>query len=372
MTGDNVTLKRITPVFLTAVLALTACGSGGDETAPGEASQADAEPEEPTVPAEELSGLLEYHRGTRGVFLTFHDVEDGTQRSLIGLTDLALAETGDMGIGAFWDRFAFSPDFRFAAYEHDGGLRIGELNAQTYSYDRTEVVEPQESTTFSGGAIEYLSPQFSPDGSQLWFEEQHELGEEDSRILSVDVTDPEGEPEHRGDVPRDVGTIHEVDSRVLSGQGTWRGPDNVYAITGDNQLEVLERVNDEETGLDYFIGDTTGVVPWNFVEGAPGQFFGPIGFDRSTFTELHSLSVSDDGTVSDEGIDLEATGNSISRVWADEEHGRLILLAGNSYFAYTPGSDEEPVALFDDLTYEGRPEGTVQTEILGVYPVHNG
>lgn len=369
MTAHEVTLKRITPVFLATVLALTACSSGGNEAAPGEASQADAEPEEPTVPTEELSGLLEYHRGTRGVFLTFHDVEDGTQNSLIDLTDLAMT---NMGIEVFWNQFAFPPDFRFAAYEHDGGLRFGELNAETYSYDLAGVVEPEESTTFSGGTVEYLSPQFSADGSQLWFEEQHQQGEEDSRILSVDITDLEGEPEHRGDAPRDVGTIHRVDSRVLSGQGTHRGPDNVYTITEDNQLEVLERIEDEETGLDYFIGDTTGVVPWNFIEGAPGQFFGPISFDRSTFTELHSLSVSDDGTVSDDGIDLDATGNSISRMWADKERDRLILLAGSSYFAYTPGSADEPVALFDDLTYEERPEGTVQTDILGVYPVHNG
>jgi hypothetical protein len=372
LTGEKATLKRIAPFFLTAVLALTACSSGEDAAAPEEASQSDAELEEPTVPAEELSGLLVHHTGASGAFLTFHDVEDGTQRSLIDLTDLAMAETDSMGIDVFWHRFAFSPDFRFAAYEHDGGLRFGELNAEIYSYDWTGAVEPEESTTFSGGAIEYLSPQFSPDGSQLWFEEQHELGEEDSRVLSVDVTDPEGEPEHQGDAPRGVGTIHRVDSRVMSGQGTWRGPDNVYAITEDNQLEVLERVVDEETELDYFIGDTTGVVPWNFVEGAPGQFFGPINFDHSTFTELHSLSISDDGTASDDGIDLEATGNSVSRMWADKEHERLILRAGDSYFAYTPGSDDEPVALFDDLTYEERPEGTFQTEILGVYPVHNG
>jgi hypothetical protein len=369
LTGDKVTLKRIASIFLTAVLALTACTSGGDDATQGEESQADAEPEEPTVPAEELSGLLEYHNGTRGVFLTFHDVEDGTQRSLIDLTDLAMT---NMGIEVFWNQFAFSPDFRFAAYEHDGRLRFGELNAETYSYDLAGVVEPEESTTFSGGTVEYLSPQFSPDGSQLWFEERHQQGEEDSRILSVDITDLEGEPEYRGDAPRDVETIHRVDSRVLSGQGNYRGPDNVYTITEDTQLEVLERIEDEETGLVYFIGDTTGVVPWNFVEGAPGQFFGPIDFDRSTFTELHSLSVSDDGTVSDDGIDLNATGNSISRMWADKEHDRLILLAGSSYFAYTPGSDDEPVALFDDLTYEERPEGTVQTDILGVYPVHNG
>ncbi|APC36902.1 MULTISPECIES: hypothetical protein [Nocardiopsis] len=372
MTGDKVTLKRIAPIFLTAVLALTSCSSGGDEAAPEGASQTDAESAEPMVPAEELSGLLEYHWGTRGAFLTFHDLEDGTQKSLIDLTELTRAETASMGIDVFWSRFAFSPDFGFAAYEHDGGLRFGTLNAETYSYDWIGAVEPEESTTFSGGEVEYLAPQFSPDGSQLWFEEQHQHSEEDSRILSVEITDLEGEPEHRGDAPRDVETIHEVDSRVLSGQGTRRGPDNVYAITEDTQLEVLERVNDEETGLDYFVGDTTGVIPWNFVEGAPGQFFGPLGFDHSTFTELHSLSLSDDGTVSDDGIDLEATGNSISRVWADKEHDRLILLAGNSYFAYTPGSDDEPVALFDDLTYEERPEGVYQSEILGVYPVHNG
>lgn len=371
MTGEKVTLKRITPVFLTAVLALTACGSGEGEAAPEEAPQANAEPEETTVPAEELSGLLVHHTGARGAFLTFHDVEDGTQTSLIDLTDLAMAETASTGIDAFWHKFAFSPDFRFAAYEHDGGLRLGELNTETYSYEWTGTVEPEESATFSGGAVEYLSPQFSPDGGQLWFEEQQEHSE-DSRILSVDVMDPEEEPEHRGDAPRDTGTIHGVDSRVMSGQGNWRGPDNVYAITEDNQLEVLERVKDEETGLDYFVGDTTGVVPWNFVEGTPGRFFGPIDFDRSTFIELHSLSVSDDGTVSDDGIDLEATGNSISRMWADKEHDRLILLAGSSYFAYTPGSDEEPVALFDDLTYEERPEGAYQPEILGVYPVNHG
>lgn len=366
------TRTRIAPVFLTAVLALAACSSEGGQATPGEASQADAELKEPGVPAEELSGLLVHHKGARGVFLTFHDVEDGTQRSLIDLTDLALDETSSVGIEAFWHKFSFSPDFEFAAYEHDGELRFGELNAETYSYDWTGLVEPEESATFSGGAIEYLSPQFSPDGSQLWFEEQLENSEEDSRVLSVDVTDPEGEAEHKGDAPRGVETIHRVDSRVLSGQGNYRGPDNVYAITPDNQLEVLERVRDEGTGLDYFAGDTIGVVPWDFVEGTPGQFFGPIGFDRSTFTELHSLSVSDDGTVSDEGIALEATGNSISRMWADKELDRLILLAGSSYFAYTPGSDNEPVALFDNLTYEEEPEGTFQTEVLGVYPAHNG
>ncbi|MFE6307466.1 hypothetical protein [Nocardiopsis sp. NPDC057823] len=372
MTGEKVTLKRIAPVFFTAVLALTACNSGGNEAAPEEASQANAEPEETALLAEELSGLLVHHTGARGVFLTFHDVEDGTQTSLINLTDLAMAEAAGTGINAFWDKFAFSPDFKFAAYEHDGGLRLGELNAETYSYDWTGTVEPEESATFSGGAVEYLSPQFSPDGSQLWFEEQLEHSEGDSRVLSVDVAAPEGEPEHRGDAPRDIGTIHRVDSRVMSGQGAWRGPDNVYAITEDNQLEVLERVKDEEMGLDYFVGDATGVVPWNFVEGVPGQFFGPINFNRSTFTELHALSVSDDGTVSDEGIDLEATGNSISRMWADKENHRLILLTGSSYFAYTPGSDDEPVALFDDLTYEERPEGAYQPEILGVYPAHKG
>ncbi|MGQ4270505.1 hypothetical protein [Nocardiopsis changdeensis] len=370
MTGEKVTLKRIAPVFLTAVLALTACSSGEGEAAPEEASQANAEPEETTLPAEELSGLLVHHKGARGAFLTFHDVEDGTQRSLIDLTDLAMAETASMGIDVFWNKFAFSSDFKFAAYEHDGGLRFGELNTETYSYDWTGTVKPEESATFSSGSVEYLSPQFSPDDNQLWFEEQLEHSEEDSRILSVDVTDPEGEPEHRGDAPSGIGTIHRVDSRVMSGQGNWRGPDNVYTITEDNQLEVLERVKDEETGLDYFVGDTTGVVPWNFVKGAPGQFFGPINFDRSTFTELHSLSVSEDGTVSDDGIDLEATGNSISRMWPDKEHNRLILLAGNSYFAYTPGSDDEPLALFDDLTYEERPEGAYQPEILGVYPAH--
>lgn len=158
MTGEKVTRTRIAPVFLTAVLALTACSSEGGQATPGEASQADAELKEPGVPAEELSGLLVHHKGARGVFLTFHDVEDGTQRSLIDLTDLALDETSSVGIEAFWHKFSFSPDFEFAAYEHDGELRFGELNAETYSYDWTGLVEPEESATFSGGAIEYLSP----------------------------------------------------------------------------------------------------------------------------------------------------------------------------------------------------------------------
>lgn len=306
------------------------------------------------------------------MYLTFHDTEDGTQKSLIDLTDLVTAGRTSMGGDAFWHKFAFSPDLGFAAYGYDGGLLFGELNAKTYSYDWTGTVEPEESATFSGGAIEYLSPQFSPDGSQLWFEEQYENGEQDSRILSVNVTNPEGEPEHRGEAPRGTETLHRVDSRVMSGQGDWRGPDHVYAITEDNQLEVLERVKDEETELDYFIGDSTGVVPWNFVEGRPGQFFGPINFDHSTFTELHSLSVSDNGTISNDGVTLEATANNISRMWADKEQERLILRAGDSYFTYTPHSDDEPKALFDDLTYEERPEGTFQTEILGVYPAHSG
>lgn len=372
MTGEKATLKRGAPLLLTAVLTLTACSSTGEESAPEQAAQISAEPEETTIPAEELAGLLEYHHGARGAFLTFHDVEDGTQKSLIDLTDLAVDESTSGGALAFWNKFAFSPDFRFAAYEHEGGLRLGELNAQSYSYNWTGTVGAAESTTFSGGAIAYLSPQFSPDGSRLWFAEQHQHGEEDSRILSVDVTEPEGEPHHQGDAPPKVGTIHKVHSRVLSGQGTHKGPDNIYAITGDNRLEVLKRVEGEETGLDYFVGDTTGVIPWNFVEGAIDQFFGPVDFDHHAFTELHALSISEDGTVSDQGVDLEATGNRISRIWADEEHDRLILFAGNSYFAYTPGSNDEPVALFDDLTYEEKPEGVHRTEILGVYPIHDG
>lgn len=63
-----------------------------------------------------------------------------------------------MGGDACWHKFAFSPDLGFAAYGYDGGLLFGELNAKTYSYDWTGTVEPEESATFSGGAIEYLSP----------------------------------------------------------------------------------------------------------------------------------------------------------------------------------------------------------------------
>ncbi|MFE3459964.1 hypothetical protein ACFXKD_20660 [Nocardiopsis aegyptia] len=373
MIDERRALRRVAPVLFTAVLALTACGSGGEEPASESTpTGADDEPQENTISPEELSGFLEFHGPSANqVSLTFHDVGDGTQKTQLDLTDLALTDT-PAGTPVNWHHFAFSPDFRYTAFVSGGGLRFGELDPATYSYEWTADVLPEESNTFSGGAVEYLSPQFSPDGSQLWFEEQYEHGEEDSRVLSVDVTDPEAQPEHQGDVPRGSEPLHRFEEAGMDSDNSV-APDNAFAITDDNRLEVLEKVETgEEEVLQYLVGESTGIVPFNFVAGPSGQYFAPSDFSVGGFAEITSFSIADDGAVSDNETELQTPANNIREFWYDEAGDRLVLRSGDSFFTYTPGSGDEPEEAFTDLTYEEQLGNSNQDQILGIYPVHSG
>ena len=182
------------PALLALLLPLAACGMDGGSTVEASAP-ASSTPEE-GVPAEALSGFVRLAESSRekAVFLTFHDVDDGVQKLLIDLTELTARSENYL---FFLDtaNFASSADsHRPASRTANGEIRVAELDPDALSYRVTATLAPEEESTLEGGEISYQTPQFSPDGAELWFEEHHEHGEEDSRVLAVPSSDPDSAP----------------------------------------------------------------------------------------------------------------------------------------------------------------------------------
>ncbi len=385
----NTKTRRLwAPAWLLSLglLAVTACGSE-EEPAPVESSEEageEGEAEEVLISPEELSGLVLFHQFRSDVYLTFHDVDDGSLKSRIELSEFA--GTDERVYNLQWHWFAFSPGFRHVAMETDTGLQFGTLDDETHTYTPTATVEPADGSTFGGGALKYQSAQFTPDGEQLWFTEHAEHGEGDSRVLAVDTSAPEGgEPEHVGDVPRDSVPRFRFESVSAYGRESASSPPaSAYAITEENELDVLtlHEPEDESGGDDpekgselaFLAGDTSGVVPWNFLRGPDEQFIGPLAGDSwgNQHTQLSLFTMEPDGTVADDEVFLETEGNPISQYWYDSEGDRLLLRTSDAYYVQEIGSTSEPDRAFDDFDYGEEAEGGTPANSLGIYPPYPG
>ncbi|MBE2997959.1 hypothetical protein IDM40_04435 [Nocardiopsis sp. HNM0947] len=369
----------VAPLTLVGLLVLTACGS--DDTPPTEAPGSEASPEETVeIPPEDLSGLLIFNWSNEDTFVTFHDVEDGSLNSRLSLHELN--EADEERHQTDWSQFVFSPDFRNALIETDQGLILGTLDDETRSYTPGATIAPAEEASFSGGEITYAAPQFSPDGTQIWFEERSEHGEDDSRILAVDVDDPESEPDHVGDVPRVTQAPDTVEEVQVHGQGLQVGlPETVYTISEDLDVEVLDLVESEPPGqdsapedaLEFLMNeDGTDIVPSNFVRGPEETFIGPLESapQEDSHTQLSQFSLDEEGAVTDEEVLLETEGNPINRYWYDSQGDRLLLQTSDAYYLHTIGEDGEPERAFEALDFGDDTDVAGESDSLGVFQPH--
>lgn len=364
---------------LACLLVLTGCGS--DDTPNAQDAPNEETPEEAAeIPSEDLSGLLIFNWSNDETFVTFHDVEDGSLNIRLSLHELN--EADEERHQTDWSQFVFSPGFRNAVIETDQGLILGSLDGETRSYVPGPTIAPEEEASFSGGEITYSAPQFSPDGTQIWFEERSEHGEDDSRLLAVDVDDPESEPAHVGDVPRLTQAPDTVEEVQVHGHGLEIGlPDTVYTISEDLEPDVLELVESGPPGQDSAPGDSleflmsedgTNIVPSNFVRGPEETFIGPLESapQEDTHTQLSLFSLDEEGSVTDDDVLLETEGNPINRYWYDPQGDRLLLQTSDAYYLHTIGDDGEPERAFEALDFGEDGDVAGESDSLGIFPPH--
>ncbi|GAA3970935.1 hypothetical protein FOF52_14635 [Thermobifida alba] len=384
----KITRRSLRPpasALLALLLPLAACGVGDGDAEGGGAPS----PEEQGVNAKTLSGFVRLAEDSvaKTVFLTFHNVDDGVQKLHLDLTELtARSETYVFFLEPA--DLAFTADFRRAAYETaNGEIRVGELDPDARSYRVTATLVPEDEEAEDGtgeeasdGGVAYQTPQFSPDGSELWFEERREA-EEEFRVLAVPSEAPlDAPPEERGRVPRDAWTLHEYEGHLLT-----RGPENVflptaaYTVTPDNELQVLTEPGGAADEDFHFLTDGTRVASKNFLSGPSGDFVGPFtvtdwgvtSTDRST---LHTFSLSPDGTVSDEDVLVEIPGKEIERVWADTDGSRYVLYVDGAYHGFPfHARGGAPTELFSEFTFDDSVAAqTGAAKILGIFPAQQG
>jgi len=375
----------VSAALLALLLPLTACGGvGGDWAAPVVSPTPEERPAERA-----LSGFVRLAENSteKAVFLTFHNVDDGTQKLLVDLTELTARSESYV---FFLDpsKFAFSADFRHAAYEtSQGEIRLGELVPNTHAYQVTATLAPEEEAaedlSYLLGeevTISYRAPQFSPDGSELWFEEYLEPGEEESRVLAVPTDDPLGAPpEERGLVPREVWPLHQYEGLTLTkGTENVYVPEAAYAVTPDNELQVLtEPVGGG--GQDFhFLTDGTRVASKDFLPDPSGRFVGLLpkknwGVPSTNRSTLWIFNLAPDGTPSDDEVITDAFSDNIQRLWVDTDGNRYVVQSGGAYHALPFGARRgEPQELFSTFTPKGRlAEAATSTEILGIFPARN-
>ncbi|WP_017609171.1 hypothetical protein [Nocardiopsis xinjiangensis] len=358
------------PAYLALfALGATAACSGEAEQAPQEQGQ---ESTEADSPGPDLSGMVFFHDADHELFLTFHDPEDGSLDTRVGLQNFSLQAAEDDG--GYYPRksgdFSFAPGFGHTVTPTQQGLLLGVLDDQGQAYEPGSTLAPEEGASFNDGEITYESPQFSPDGTQLWFEERTEHGEEDSRILAVDLDDPEAEPEEVGSAPNPSFSAGQVEEEQAN-QSTTRmsAPSSAYTITENNELTVYSNTEEEnDAGLEFLADSDSGdVMPWNFVRGSEGLYIGPLdgSAQENQYTALSVFALDADGTVSDEELLVEAEGNPILRHWYDSDSDRALLKTDDGYYWQEMDSEAEPELAFtapdfgddDDITNDKRPVG---------------
>jgi len=372
-----------TPVsaLLALLLPLAACGGDGTSSAP-------PTPEDRGVTAETLSGFARLAESSSGktVYLTFHDVDDGVQKLFLDLTELTDRSANYMFFLDTTD-FAFSADFRHAAYEtSEGEIRLAELDADSRSYHVTAVLAPDEAapetedvygvgSEESEAEVSYQSPQFSPNGSELWFEERRE-GEEKYRVLAVPTDAPlDNPPEERGEVPHDSLPLEEYEGALLlKGPESSFIPKAAYTATTDNKLQILTSPRGAATQEFHFLTDGTRVASRNFLPGPSGNFVGLLPKDGQggevDHSTLRTFKLSPDGEVSDVEELVTLSGKKIERIWTDFDNNRYVLYADGTYYGFPfHARGGSPTELFSEFTFDDSvSHRTDSARILGIIP----
>lgn len=316
--------------------------------------------------------MVFFHYADHEFFLTFHDPEDGSLDTRVSLQDFTSQAVEDDGGNYPRESgdFSFAPGFGHTVTPTQQGLLLGVLDDQGQSYEAGSTLAPEEGASFNDGEITYESPQFSPDGTQLWFEERTEHGDEDSRMLAVDLNDPEAEPEEVGSAPNSSFSADQVEEEQAN-QSTTRmsAPSSAYTITENNELTVYSNLEEEnDAGLEFLADSDSGdVMPWNFVRGSEGLYIGPLdgSAQENQYTALSVFALDADGTVSDEKLLVEAEGNPIRRHWHDSDSDRVLLQTDDGYYWQEMDPDAEPELAFtapdfgdeDGITNDKRPLG---------------
>ena len=251
----------------------------------------------------------------------------------MSVQDLVLTAEEDTGgfDPARSEEITFSPGFGHTVTPTDGGLLLGAIDEQRAAYEQMTTIAPTagpdpegpgtEGPAFEEGEVTYESPQFSPDGSHLWFEEKAEGQGGSSRLLAVDLSTPEAQPEFVGETP-----------------------------TSSMPAAQAEEEWANDAGLKFLADDETGdIMPWNFIRGGDGTFIGPLdgSAEETDHPELSVFDLTADGTVRDEEVLVEAEGNPVSRYWYDSDGDRLLLKTDDGYYWQEIDAEVEPELAFD-------------------------
>ncbi|RCV51852.1 hypothetical protein [Marinitenerispora sediminis] len=327
-----------------AVLLLTtACSTG----TPSE----DPAPPPATPPADRIrtDGLVVFHVNDGQPVLTFHDVGDGGQHTQVDLSGLV---GGDLNMDAMQaSHFAFTPDFRRAAYEGASGVHVGVLDDAEWAYTPTALLEAEN--TFNGGTPTLERPQFSPDGAELWMVAAGQRDSETETVLGVDVTNTAvGDLQEKGEVP--AGAVPRWQTQP-GRQPALTHITDVWDITDNGDLAVASGVHTTSDGLDYLElgGD---IVPLNFVGDGEGRWFAPpggiSGMTEQTTVEAFDLEVGGEPT----NVRTVASGGAVEGFWPDPAGDRLIIQANDASFYEAPLTGPgaaAPSLLFEELLFEG-------------------
>ncbi|SFA89433.1 hypothetical protein SAMN05216266_10251 [Amycolatopsis marina] len=360
-----------------AIASSTACGSEG--AAPTDAAGGEREPAPAGLSDAELSGFVQFTQSVTkigqpvGVHLTFHDPETGAEELRL---DLSVARE-ERGTAPDVSEFAFTSDFRRMAWIADDGLGVAELNDDVRAFTKTGSV-PAPENSFDDGELEYALPQFSPDGSQVWFVSRTTSSSDWRRddatwqVLSVDAADPSATPpQPRGEVPAE--SQPPKDSHVgigHSGLRLARGKAG-FAVSADNELQIVNRsVRDDERELDYYT-DGSRLFPVNFIPYTEETYLRlsdeENGSAQGNGTYLIAFELTPDGTVSNERTVFHSNDRKITSVHLDTTRSRLILRTREGYYGTDIKAEAEPKPLFDSFTYSAE-QRLPERELLGLYP----
>jgi len=227
----------------------------------------------------------------------------------------------------------------------------------------------------SEAEVSYQSPQFSPNGSELWFEERRE-GEEKYRVLAVPTDAPlDNPPEERGEVPHDSLPLEEYEGALLlkGPEGSFI-PKAAYTATTDNKLQILTSPRGAATQEFHFLTDGTRVASRNFLPGPSGNFVGLLPKDGQggevDHSTLRTFKLSPDGEVSDVEELVTLSGKKIERIWTDFDNNRYVLYADGTYYGFPfHARGGSPTELFSEFTFDDSvSHRTDSARILGIIP----